>query len=753
KLYHLNTPIPLSDALPILENMGLRVLTEQPYGIHITKEHIVWINDFAMTTHSAHEVHIDEVKDLFQETFEKVWFNEAENDGFNRLALLANLSWREISMLRAYAKYLKQINFTFTQAYIEEIFSKYPGIARELVTLFKLRFDPNRQGGSQEVITALDERIDTLLSEVDSLDEDKILRRFREIIMATLRTNFFLKDDKGQYKEYISFKLDAMNISDMPLPRPLFEIFIYAPRFEGVHLRSGKVARGGLRWSDRREDFRTEILGLMKAQRVKNSVIVPTGAKGGFVLKQLPKNASREMIQEEGITCYKKYIRALLDLTDNRVEGEIVTPKDLIHYDEVDPYLVVAADKGTATFSDYANEVALQTNFWLGDAFASGGKTRYDHKKMGITARGAWESVKRHFREMGCNIQTTPFTVIGIGDMAGDVFGNGMLLSQQIQLVGAFNHAHIFLDPNPDAALSFNERKRLFELPRSTWADYNPDLISAGGGVFSRNVKSIKLSPEIKKLLGIDKDMLEPNQLIHAMLKAEVDLLWNGGIGTYIKASTESHAEVGDKANDALRVNGCDLRAKVVGEGGNLGATQRGRIEYALAGGRIVTDFIDNSAGVDCSDHEVNIKILLNQVVANGDMTEKQRNELLASMTDEVGKLVLRNNYTQTQAISLARGQTKYSLDLFIQVMEDLERVGLLDRALEFLPTDKELQERKGADKGLTSPELAVLLAYFKIFLKEELLKSSTPEDPYVSKFVKFEFPATLHERFYDEII
>lgn len=753
KLYHLDTPIPLSDALPILENMGLRVLTEQPYGIHISKERVLWINDFAMTTYSAHEVHIDEVRDLFQETFEKVWFNEAENDGFNRLALLANLSWREISMLRAYAKYLKQINFTFTQAYIEETFSKYPNIARELVTLFKLRFDPNRQGGSQEVCSALDKRIDALLAEVDNLDEDKILRRFREIIMATLRTNFFLKDDKDQYKEYISFKLDAMNISDMPLPRPLFEIFVYAPRFEGVHLRSGKVARGGLRWSDRREDFRTEVLGLMKAQRVKNSVIVPTGAKGGFVLKQLPKNASREVIQEEGVVCYKKYISALLDLTDNRVEGEIVTNKDLIHYDEPDSYLVVAADKGTATFSDYANEVALQNNFWLGDAFASGGKTGYDHKKMGITARGAWESVKRHFREMNWNIQTTPFTVMGIGDMAGDVFGNGMLLSQQIRLVGAFNHAHIFLDPNPDAALSFNERKRLFELPRSTWADYNPDLISKGGGVFSRNVKSIQLSPEIKALLGTDKDALEPNQLIHTMLKAEVDLLWNGGIGTYIKASTESHADVGDKANDALRINGCEVRAKVVGEGGNLGVTQRGRIEYALAGGRIVTDFIDNSAGVDCSDHEVNIKILLNQVVANGDLTEKQRNELLASMTDEVGKLVLRNNYTQTQAVSLAQGQTKSSLDLFIQVMEDLERVGLLDRALEFLPTDKELQERKAAGKGLTSPELAVLLAYFKIFLKEELLKSSTPEDPYVSKFVKFEFPATLHERFYEEII
>ncbi len=753
KLYHLDTPIPLSDAIPILENMGLRVFTEQPYSIHIGKERVIWINDFKMTPHSTHQVDIEAVKELFQETFEKVWFNEAENDGFNRLALLSNLSWREISILRAYAKFLKQINFTFTQAYIEETFFKYPNIARELATLFKLRFDPRRQGGSQEVCGALDTRIDNLLLDVDNLDDDKILRRFREIIMATLRTNFFLKDDKGQFKETISFKLDAANISDMPLPRPLFEIFVYSPRFEGVHLRSGKVARGGIRWSDRREDFRTEVLGLMKAQRVKNSVIVPTGAKGGFILKQLAKNASREVTQEEAVTCYKKYISALLDLTDNRAEGEIIQPQDLVCYDESDSYLVVAADKGTATFSDYANEVALQYGFWLGDAFASGGKTGYDHKKMGITARGAWESVKRHFREMDWNIQTTPFRVVGIGDMSGDVFGNGMLLSKQIQLVGAFNHAHIFLDPTPDPRISFTERKRLFELPRSTWADYNPELISKGGGVFSRNVKSIPLTPEIQQLLGTDKQALEPNQLIHALLKAEVDLLWNGGIGTYIKASTESHADVGDKANDALRVNGCDLRTKVVGEGGNLGVTQKGRIEYALAGGRIVTDFIDNSAGVDCSDHEVNIKILLNQIVAMGRLTETERNALLASMTEEVGKLVLRNNYTQTQAISLAQGQTKCSLDIFIQVMSDLERVGLLDRALEFLPTDKELQERKASGKGLTSPELAVLLAYFKIFLKEELLNSSIPEDPYVSKFVKLEFPVALHERFYQEII
>lgn len=753
QLYHLHTPIPLSDALPILENMGLRVFTEQPYCIHMTEKNLAWINDFSMTTHVPSAVRIEEVKELFQETFEKVWLNQSENDGFNRLALLANLSWREISMLRAYAKYLKQINFTFSQAYIEETFSKYPHIARELVTLFRLRFDPNRQGSSQEVMLALEKRIDELLLEVDSLDDDKILRKFLEIIKATLRTNFFLKDNQGCYTDTISIKLDATAISDMPLPRPMFEIFVYSPRFEGIHLRSGKVARGGLRWSDRREDFRTEVLGLMKAQRVKNSVIVPTGAKGGFVLKQLSQKATRDEIQEEGVTCYKKYISALLDLTDNRIDNEIIPPKDVVCYDEPDPYLVVAADKGTATFSDYANEVALQYNFWLGDAFASGGKTGYDHKKMGITARGAWESVKRHFREMDRNIQTTPFTVVGIGDMSGDVFGNGMLLSEKIQLVGAFNHAHIFIDPTPDTAISFKERQRLFALPRSTWADYKPELISKGGGVFSRNVKSIKLTPEIKKLLSIDKDSLEPNQLITALLKAEVDLLWNGGIGTYIKASTESQADVGDKANDALRINGCDVRAKVVGEGGNLGVTQKGRIEYALAGGRIVTDFIDNSAGVDCSDHEVNIKILLNQVIREGDLTEKQRNELLASMTEEVGLLVLRNNYTQTQAISLAREQSKYSLDLFIQVIEDLERVGLLDRAIEFLPSNKELQERKASGMGLTNPELAVLLAYFKIFLKEELLQSSAPADPYVSKFVKFEFPTMLHERFYEQII
>ncbi len=753
KLYHLQEPIPLSDALPILENMGLRVLTEQPYRIQQSEDHVAWINDFAMTTQLGADVRIDEVKELFQETFEKVWFQQTEDDGFNRLALLAHLNWREISVIRAYAKYFKQINFTFSQSYIEEAFSQYPAIARELVDLFKLRFDPERQDGAQTIVTVLTQRIEDLLSEVLSLDEDKIFRRYYEAIMATLRTNFFVKDAEGNFKEYISVKLDPHAMAEMPLPRPMVEIFVYSPSFEGIHLRSGKVARGGIRWSDRREDFRTEVLGLMKAQRVKNSVIVPTGAKGGFVLKLIPKEASREEIQEEAVKCYQKYICALLDITDNRVEGQVITPESVIRYDDPDSYLVVAADKGTATFSDYANDVALQYDFWLGDAFASGGKTGYDHKKMAITARGAWESVKRHFRELNRNTQTENFTVLGIGDMSGDVFGNGMLLSQHIQLVAAFDHRHIFIDPNPDPELSFIERQRLFNLPRSSWMDYQAELISQGGGVFLRNAKSIKLTPEIKNMIGFEKETIEPNVLITLLFKMKIDLLWNGGIGTYIKASTESQVDVGDKANDAIRVNGCELGAQVVGEGGNLGATQRGRVEYALLGGRIVTDFIDNSAGVDCSDHEVNIKILLNQVMANGDLTEKQRNTLLTSMTEEVADLVLRDNYTQTQAVSLAQDQVKYSLDLFVRVLEDLEKVGLLDRAIEFLPTDKELQERKASGKGLVAPELAVLLAYFKIFLKEELLKSPIPEEPYISRFVEAEFPSMLHQRFKQDIL
>ncbi|MFU8798180.1 MAG: NAD-glutamate dehydrogenase domain-containing protein, partial [Gammaproteobacteria bacterium] len=556
-------------------------------------------------------------------------------------------------------------------------------------------------------------------------------------------TNYFQID-----KPYLSFKFNSSLITDMPLPCPLYEIFVCSPRFEGIHLRTGKVARGGIRWSDRREDFRTEVLGLMKAQQVKNSVIVPSGAKGGFVPKALPITGDREILMEEVIACYKNFIRGLLDITDNMKGAEIIFPPHTVRYDENDPYLVVAADKGTATFSDIANGIGQEYDFWLGDAFASGGSMGYDHKKMGITARGAWESVKRHFRELALDLNTTDFTVIGIGDMSGDVFGNGLLLSNHIKLVGAFNHQHIFLDPNPDALKSFAERERLFNLPRSSWSDYNPNLISHGGGVYLRSAKSIPLSSEIKELLDLDVDTIIPNDLIRALLKARVDLLWNGGIGTYVKATQERHIEVGDRSNDAIRINGDELRCRTVAEGGNLGFTQLGRIEYSLNNGLIYTDFIDNSAGVDCSDHEVNIKILLNGFVASGDMTLKQRNTLLMNMTDEVAALVLQDNYYQTQAISHAAAQAASNLDLFARYMDNQEKLGQLPRALEFLPDNKSLIERKIMGKGLTRPELAVLLSYCKMNLKNEILKYNLSEDPYLAKTVENAFPPSLRKKF-----
>ncbi|HEX2741230.1 MAG TPA: NAD-glutamate dehydrogenase domain-containing protein, partial [Rubrobacter sp.] len=545
-------------------------------------------------------------------------------------------------------------------------------------------------------------------------------------------------------------KLDPQSIPGLPLPRPRFEIFVYSPRTEGVHLRGGEVARGGIRWSDRREDFRTEILGLMKAQTVKNAVIVPVGAKGGFVVKRPP--TGREALQQEVVACYKTLIRGMLDITDNISGDEVVPPPDVMRYDDDDPYLVVAADKGTATFSDIANELSAEYDFWLGDAFASGGSVGYDHKEMGITARGAWESVSRHFRELGKDIQNEGFTVVGIGDMSGDVFGNGMLLSRYIKLVGAFNHMHIFLDPDPDPETSFEERERLFRLPRSSWTDYDESLISEGGGIFERTAKSIPLSPQVREMLDVEAESLTPTELINAMLKAEVDLLWNGGIGTYVKASTESNAEVGDRANDTLRANGDDLRCRVVGEGGNLGFTQRGRIEYALRGGRIYMDAIDNSAGVDCSDHEVNIKILLDAIVEDGDMTEKQRNELLAAMTDEVGDLVLRDNYQQTQAISQALTLAHPMVDVHARYIHALEHAGRLNRELEFLPGDEELGERRSDGKGLTAPELAILLSYSKITTYKDLLNSDAPEDPYLSRELERYFPTPSRERFREQI-
>lgn len=669
--------------------------------------------------------------------------------------LSAGLNWRQALVLRAYAKYLRQAGSTFSQDYMEDTLRNNVHTTRLLVSLFEARMSPERQRAGVELTDALLEELDAALDQVASLDQDRILRSFLTVIKATLRTNFYQEGMGGKPHDYVSMKFDPQAIPDLPAPRPAYEIWVYSPRVEGVHLRFGKVARGGLRWSDRREDFRTEILGLVKAQMVKNTVIVPVGAKGGFVAKQLPDpSVDRDAWLAEGVRSYKTFISALLDITDNLVGGEVVPPADVVRHDEDDTYLVVAADKGTATFSDIANEVAQAYNFWLGDAFASGGSAGYDHKGMGITARGAWESVKRHFRELGVNTQTEDFTVVGVGDMSGDVFGNGMLLSEHIRLVAAFDHRHIFIDPKPDAATSYAERRRIFELPRSSWAEYDSALISSGGGIFPRTAKAIPVNAHIREALGIESKVakMTPADLMKAILQAPVDLLWNGGIGTYVKSSTESHADVGDKANDSIRVDGGELRVKVVGEGGNLGLTQLGRIEFAQRGGRINTDAIDNSAGVDTSDHEVNIKILLNTLVAEGDMTVKQRNKLLAQMTDEVGGLVLRNNYAQNVAISNALAQSKDMLHAQQRFMRHLVREGHLDRALEFLPTDRQIRERLSGGQGLTGPETAVLLAYTKITVADQLLHTSLPEDPYLRSLLHAYFPSALRKKFSDQI-
>ncbi|WP_406216692.1 NAD-glutamate dehydrogenase [Streptomyces canus] len=759
KIYRKGDAISLSAVLPVLSRLGVEVTDERPYELRCSDRSNAWIYDFGLrmpkSQNGGGDYLGDDGRERFQEAFAATWTGKAENDGFNALVLSAGLGWRQAMVLRAYAKYLRQAGSTFSQDYMEDTLRNNVHTTRLLVSLFEARMSPDRQRAGHELVDALLEELDAALDQVASLDEDRILRSFLTVIKATLRTNFFQEAAGGKPHDYVSMKFDPQAIPDLPAPRPAFEIWVYSPRVEGVHLRFGKVARGGLRWSDRREDFRTEILGLVKAQMVKNTVIVPVGAKGGFVAKQLPDPAvDRDAWLAEGIASYKTFISALLDITDNMVAGEVVPPADVVRHDEDDTYLVVAADKGTATFSDIANGVAEQYNFWLGDAFASGGSAGYDHKGMGITARGAWESVKRHFRELALDTQSEDFTVVGIGDMSGDVFGNGMLLSEHIRLVAAFDHRHIFIDPKPDAATSYAERRRVFELPRSSWADYNTELISTGGGIFPRTAKSIQVNAHIREALGIEDKVtkMTPADLMKAILKAPVDLLWNGGIGTYVKASTETHADVGDKANDPIRVDGADLRVRVVGEGGNLGLTQLGRIEFALHGGKINTDAIDNSAGVDTSDHEVNIKILLNGLVTEGDMTVKQRNKLLAEMTDEVGRLVLRNNYAQNTAIANALAQSKDMLHAQQRFMRHLVREGHLDRALEFLPTDRQIRERLGAAQGLTSPETAVLLAYTKITVAEELLHTSLPDDPYLHGLLHTYFPAALREKFPEHI-
>jgi glutamate dehydrogenase len=752
KVYHLGAPVVLSDSLPMLEHMGVRVLGEYNHRIDAPDEaQAVYLHDFELEAHPATEIEPQAMARLFEDAFARVFRGEVENDDFNRLVLLAGLAAEEIVVLRACAKYLKQIGFAQSQATISATLANHPRLARMLVTLFRLRFDPQRRddAGATAQVNALNQAFD----KVSNLSEDRVLRQLLALLQAMLRTNFWrtgigASGAPGARRSFLSFKLDSHQVPGLPAPVPLYEIFVYSPRFEGIHLRGGKVARGGLRWSDRPDDFRTEVLGLVKAQMVKNTVIVPVGSKGGFVLKKAPPATDREAFMKEGVACYQDYLRGLLDLTDNLVGGKTLPPPMVVRIDGDDPYLVVAADKGTATFSDYANAISAEYGHWLGDAFASGGSQGYDHKAMGITARGAWESVKRHFREMGVDTQTTDFTVAGIGDMSGDVFGNGMLLSRHIKLLAAFDHRHIFIDPTPDTEASFAERERLFKLPRSSWADYESKLISAGGGVWARSEKSVPLSPQARAALGIEAEHLTPAELVTAILKAPVDLLYNGGIGTYVKAASESHADVGDRANDPVRINGAELRSKVVAEGGNLGLTQRGRIEAALNGVKLNTDAIDNSAGVDTSDHEVNIKILLGIAVGDGELTLKQRNTLLPQMTDDVAALVLRDNYFQSQALSIGGRIAPRQLDEQARFIRFLEKKGELNRAIEFLPADEAIAERKAKGLGLTSPEQAVLLAYSKMWLNDELIASDLPEDPWVAKALERYFPTLLKEKF-----
>lgn len=751
KLYHPGVAIPLSDVLPMLENMGLKVMSEEPHHIDLGKPGGVQIHDFGMVLRDGRSVNPDDLREVFQEAFLRLWSGDMENDGFNGLVLSAGLPWRDVVVLRACCKYLRQAGIPFSQSYMEETLAANLEIAGLLVHLFHARFDPAAKDRKAAANRAA-RKISAHLEQVASLDQDRIIRRYENLIQNMLRTNFYQAADNGDPKQYVSFKIQSREITDLPLPRPFREIFVYSPRVEGVHLRFGKVARGGLRWSDRREDFRTEVLGLVKAQQVKNAVIVPVGSKGGFVMKKPPQEGGREAFMAEGIASYRTFISGLLDITDNLKGDKVIPPKSVVRWDEDDPYLVVAADKGTATFSDIANGIAQDYGFWLDDAFASGGSAGYDHKVMGITARGAWEAVKRHFREIGKDIQNQDFTVVGVGDMSGDVFGNGMLLSRHIKLLAAFNHLHIFIDPDPDPEKSFKERERMFKLPRSTWDDYNKKLISKGGGVFDRAAKAVKLTPEIKALTGLAADSVPPNDLLKALLTADVELLWFGGIGTYVKAKTETHADAGDRANDALRINGSQVGAKVVGEGANLGMTQRGRIEIAMAGGRLNTDAVDNSAGVNSSDQEVNIKILTGMVEASGKLKRAERNKLLARMTNEVAELVLENNYLQTQSITVTQSAGARLLDRQAQFMKELERSGDLNREIEFLPDDETLEQRKAAGLGMTRPELSVLLAYSKIVLYDDLVASDLPDDSFMSKELTEYFPTPLREKYKTQI-
>lgn len=753
KLFSCGQQASLSRSLPILENMGVKVCNEKPYRIkNKNLEQQLWVHDFGLIYGQAGGLDVEKLKPSFQEAVEHAWFGRIENDGFNVLVIKAGLDWRQVNIFRAYYLYMRQLEITFSQAYVESALANNPVAIDLLVKLFYARFDPKQDGDEKRVIE-LQQAIEAEIDQVSSLDEDRILRRYLNLIQSAVRTNYFINslDDSGV--PFFATKFDSSLIIEMPLPVPYFEVFVYSPRMEGIHLRGGAVARGGLRWSDRREDFRTEVLGLMKAQMTKNAVIVPTGAKGGFFVKRLNEIVDKEQARQEVVQCYQILIRGLLEITDNLDDDGIVKPENVRCYDQDDPYLVVAADKGTATFSDYANKLSKRYNYWLGDAFASGGSVGYDHKAMGITARGAWESVKHNFNLLGPDIRTTPFTVVGIGGMAGDVFGNGMLLSDKIKLVAVFDHEYIFIDPDPDPELSYQERKRLFSIARVSWSDYSPKLISKGGGVYSRSLKSITLSKQAQERLGIDVEKVIPQDLIKIILCAPVDLLWNGGIGTYVKACDELNIDVGDRANDATRVNGKQLRCRQVAEGGNLGFTQRGRIEYAMNRGRINTDSIDNSAGVDCSDYEVNIKILLNKIMRNGDLTEKLRNELLVQMTDQVADLVLAHNYQQNRAITMIEKEALDEWSMVRRLIDMLEARGGLDRALENIPSDEQMAERYSNNQGLTRPEISVLLSYSKKMLKEELLPQSELLNAQVfDQALLNYFPDQLQQQYPEEI-
>jgi glutamate dehydrogenase len=756
KIFRREASLSLSKILPHLSLLGVDVIDERPYELALGNDQRAFIYDFGVRVPGGADAvrtrWTFQARQRFMEAFSASYVGDSESDGFNALVMGADLDWRDVSLLRSIGRYLRQVGITYSQSYFAQALSNNVDIARQLMQLFRIRFDPKpgldvkaRAGATTELI----DKIKRALNDVASLDHDRILRSFLAVIQGMIRTNFYVPG-----RQAIAHKLLPRQIPDLPEPRPEFEIFVYSPRVEGVHLRYGRVARGGVRWSDRAEDFRTEVLGLVKAQMVKNTVIVPVGAKGGFYCKRLPDPREREAWLTEGLACYQLFVTSLLDVTDNIIGGVVVPPADVVRYDTDDPYLVVAADKGTATFSDVANKISVDSGFWLGDAFASGGSSGYDHKAMGITARGAWESVRRHFREMGVDPQSSDFTCVGIGDMSGDVFGNGMLLSKHIKLVAAFDHRHIFVDPQPDPARSWEERARLFALSRSSWADYDASLLSEGGGVFPRTLKSIVITEQMRRALGIDKSIeaLTPAELIKVCLKAPVDLLWNGGIGTYVKAITETNDDVGDKANDGVRVDGCEVRAKCVAEGGNLGLTQLGRVEYAERGGRINTDFIDNSAGVDTSDHEVNIKILLIGEVAAGRLSPEDRDKLLASMTNEVAELVLADNYSQNLALANSVYHSVSMAGVHEDWMERLESGGLLDRELEFLPSADAMEIRRSNHKGLTSPELATLLAYTKIVLEDEILASDLPDDPYLEDRLIEYFPSAMRQRYANQM-